>query len=111
MKQWNVYNYSKQKARGLRRRCSTFSRYIYEHTESLITIGGSHLGLNFHKFFGDTSKVPNSVRKFFVQTIINRVQHLISLKTEAEKEYRVICVFTLPELDNTLIITPYPKSI
>ncbi|MGF6949034.1 hypothetical protein QF028_001539 [Neobacillus sp. B4I6] len=110
MKQWKVYNYSKQKARGLRRRCRNFSRYILEHTESFTTIGGSHLWFNFYKFFGDTPKIPNSVRKFFVQTIINRAQHLISLKTDAEKEYRVICVFRLPELEQTLILIPPTQS-
>jgi hypothetical protein len=118
MKQWIIHNDSKKKVRGLRRRSRTFSKYITEQTESLPIaknndpsyLGYSYLNLSFDEFFIDSKKTPNSVRKFFVQTIINRIQHLIDIKTESEREYRVFCAFTPPNLLGSQITILFTKK-
>ncbi|WP_420490981.1 DUF3916 domain-containing protein [Neobacillus drentensis] len=64
----------------------------------------------FDDFFPDSKKTPNSFRKFFVQTIINGIKHLIVTKTESQREYRVFCTFPLPHLVGAQITILFTKK-
>ncbi|MFP5109528.1 DUF3916 domain-containing protein [Neobacillus sp. C211] len=118
MKQWFTHSHSKKKLRGLKRKCRTFSNYITEKTEYFPLPknndpsypGYSTLQICFDDFFPDSKKTPNSVRKFFVQTIINRIKLLIDMKTESQREYRVFCTFPLPNLIGAQITILFTKK-
>ncbi|PGZ08405.1 hypothetical protein COE30_12965 [Bacillus cereus] len=104
-----------KKIRGLKRRCRTFLKCITEDTNSLPNyhdhsdLGSWHLYLPFNKFFIDYMNTPNSVKKFFIQTAINRVQYLIDIKTETEKEYRIYFVISMPNLQVSNILVLFSK--
>ncbi|MGE6367237.1 DUF3916 domain-containing protein [Bacillus paramycoides] len=106
----------KKKIRGLKRRCRTFLKCITEDTIFLPNyhdhsdLGCWDLYLPFNKFFIDYINTPNSVKKFFIQTAINRVQYLIDIKTELEKEYRIYFVISLPNLRVSNILVLFSKK-
>ncbi|TDK61769.1 DUF3916 domain-containing protein [Bacillus salipaludis] len=118
MNQWVTYNCSKKKVRGIKRKSRTFLNYITEQTDALPISknsdpdysGYTYLHLNFDDFFPDSRKTPNSVRRMFLQTVINRIQHLISTKTELQREYRIFCVFSLPNFVGAKIVILYTKK-
>ncbi|MGG3468691.1 DUF3916 domain-containing protein [Neobacillus pocheonensis] len=118
MKRWVIENFSKKKVRGLKRRCRTFIKYLDEKTDSLPIPkncdpnyqGYSALSLSFEDFFTDSQKIPNSVRKLFVQTIINRTIHLINSKTGLQREYRIFCIISSRGLMSAHIAVLYTKK-
>ncbi|WP_165976253.1 DUF3916 domain-containing protein [Bacillus salipaludis] len=118
MSEWENENNSKKKVRGLKRRCRNFFKYLTEQTDSLPAPKNddpsypsySVLRLNFDKFFTDSKKTPNSIRKLFIQTVINRTHYLIQMRGESQKEYRIFCTFYLPNLDGAAIIILFTKN-
>ena len=116
MQRWNFDNGSKKKVRGLKRKCCTFIKYITEYTDSLPNpddysyLGYWHLHLPFNEAFIDSKNTPNSVRKLCMQTVINQVQHLIDIKTESEKAYRVYTLISLPRLFDSQIVVLFDKK-
>lgn len=118
MKQWINDGFSKKKVRGLKRRCRTFSRYIDEQLDSFPIPknpdpsypGYASLHLRFDEFFTDSKKVPSSVRRFFVQTILKRIHCLLETRTEAQREYRIFYGFTPPDLGYSFITILFTKK-
>ncbi|MFQ6391284.1 DUF3916 domain-containing protein [Priestia aryabhattai] len=118
MNQWTNNCYSKKKVRGLGRRYRTFSKYIDEQIDSLPTqnntdpyyTGYTSLHLPFSMFFTDSKKVPRNVKRFFVQKIINRIQYLLDLRTEGQKEYRIFCNFNSSDLEDSSILILFTKK-
>ncbi|MFE7083786.1 DUF3916 domain-containing protein [Priestia megaterium] len=118
MNQWKHNSYSKKKVRGLGRRYRAFSKYIDEQLDSLPTPGNidpyytgyTSLHLSFSKFFTDSKKIPINARRFFVQKIINGVQHLLNLRTEEQEEYRIFCIFNLSDLEGSSIQILFTKK-
>lgn len=101
---WNCC--SKKKIRGLRRVCRNFLKYTTAHTSSLpSTTELSSLGCwSIHLPFPPSHIRSKSVKRFYLQTIINRVEHFIHLKTIAEKEYRIYFCASFPSLQTSNIL-------
>ncbi|TRZ39850.1 DUF3916 domain-containing protein [Niallia circulans] len=111
MHRWKFDCGNKKKLRGLGRRCRNFTKYLNEDTQeipnpekdSYRNYWHSHLSLS--KTYIDSHNTPNSVRRFCMQATIDRVAYLVSLKTEKEKDYRILTSICLPEyFDSTMIV-------
>ncbi|MGG0738887.1 DUF3916 domain-containing protein [Niallia taxi] len=111
MHRWKFDSGTKKKLRGLGRRFRHFSKYLNEDTEAIPNpekdpyrnYWYSHLSLS--KTYIDSANTPNSVRRFCMQATIDRVAYLVSLKTEKEKDYRILTSICLPDyFDSTMIV-------
>ncbi|MBC6973762.1 DUF3916 domain-containing protein [Bacillus sp. Xin] len=107
---WN--RRSKRKIRGLRRVCRNFLKYTTTHTSSLpSTTELSSLGCwSIHLPFPPSHLKSKSVKQFYLQTIINRVEFFIHLKTTAEKEYRIYFCVSFPSLQTSNILIVCSKQ-
>ncbi|MCI0767134.1 DUF3916 domain-containing protein [Bacillus sp. TL12] len=107
---WNCR--PKRKIRGLRRVCRNFLKYTTAHTRSLpSTTELSSLGCwSIHLPFPLSHMKSKSVKQFYLQTIINRVEFFIHLKTTAEKEYRIYFCVSFPSLQTSNILIVYSKQ-
>ncbi|PFK67194.1 hypothetical protein COJ21_24315 [Priestia megaterium] len=116
MHRWKFDNGLKKKTRGIKRKCRTFVNSITEYTTSLPSpednsyLGYWHLHMPFNESFIDSKNTSNSVRKLCMQTMINRMQHLIDTRTELEKEYRIYILISLPKLFDSQIVVLFDKE-
>jgi len=105
---WN--NNSKKKTRGLRRAFRNFLKYTTMHTSSLpnaneqSALGCWSIHLPFNPSYMNSKRKSNSIKRFYLQTAINRVEHLIHLKTTVEKEYRIYFGVSFPTLQTSNIL-------
>lgn len=110
---WN--NGSKKKTRGLRRAFRNFLKYTTMHTSSLpnaneqSALGCWSTHLPFNPSYMNAKRKSNSIRRFYLQTAINRVEHLIHIKTITEKEYRIYFVVSFPNLHASSILIVFSK--
>jgi len=107
-----MYNNSRKKVRGLKRRCRSFSRFLCERTSSFPIDNNhkpSYVSAPLSQFFISIKRTPASVRKFYAQEFINRVNYLIDQKTDAEMEHRIFCVLSLPNLNLASIVKLYSE--
>ncbi|WP_410984603.1 DUF3916 domain-containing protein [Bacillus cereus] len=112
-----VWNHrSKKKIRGLRRVCRNFSKYTIAHTSSLpnatetSSLGCWSIHLPFNPSYMNSKRKSNSIKRFYLQTAINRVEHLIHMKTKAEKEYRIYFGVSFPNLQTSNILIVCSKQ-
>jgi len=105
-------NGSKKKTRGLRHACRNFLQYTTIHTNSLpnaneqSALSSWSIPLPFNPSYMHSKRKSNAIKRFYLQTAINRVEHLIRIKTTTEKEYRIYFVVSFPNLhaSNILIV-------
>ncbi|WP_412761264.1 DUF3916 domain-containing protein [Priestia megaterium] len=64
----------------------------------------------FNESFIDSKNTSNSVRKLCMQTMINRMQHLMDIRTELEKDYRIYILISLPRLFDSQIVVLFDKE-
>lgn len=111
---WN--NGSKKKTRGLRRAFRNFLKYTTMHTSSLpnaneqSALGCWSIHLPFNPSYMNSKRKSNSIKRFYLQTAINRVEHLIHLKTTVEKEYRIYFGVSFPTLQTSNILIVCSKQ-
>lgn len=107
-----------KKVRGKTRKFRNFRNNIEEWSQSLPVppdLSPSYLGCKSYSFdmyedFGDFSNFPKSQKREFLQMIINFVKALHDLKTEKEKEYRIICFLPLPNIYRILVMIGYTRA-
>ncbi|PEY42167.1 hypothetical protein CN354_05185 [Bacillus cereus] len=105
---WN--NSSKKKTRGLRRAFRNFLKYTTMHTSSLpnaneqSALGCWSIHLPFNPSYMNSKRKSNSIKRFYLQTAINRIEHLIHLKTTVAKEYRIYFGVSFPTLQTSNIL-------
>ncbi|EPD50292.1 hypothetical protein HMPREF1210_02863 [Paenisporosarcina sp. HGH0030] len=108
-----------KKVRGKTRKFRNFRNNIEEWSQTLPVppdLSPSYLGCRSYSFddiyedFGDYSKFPKSQKREFLQMIINFVKALHDLKTEKEKEYRIICFLPIPDLYRVLVMVGYTQA-
>ncbi|KEK23785.1 DUF3916 domain-containing protein [Bacillus gaemokensis] len=116
MKQGIRNNRPKKKIRSLRRACRNFLTYTNKHTSSLpnaneqSALGCWSIHLPFHPSYMNSQRKSNSIKRFYLQTAINRLEHLIDIKTTAEKEYRIYFVVSFPNLHTSNILIVFSKQ-
>ncbi|MBW0933581.1 DUF3916 domain-containing protein [Priestia megaterium] len=118
MNQWNHNCYSKKKVRGLGRRLRIFSKYLNEQIDSLPVQnnkdpnykGYTSLHIPFSMFYTHSKNVPINVKRYFVQKIVNKIQYLLDIRTETQKEYRIFCSFNSSDLDDSVILILFTKK-
>jgi len=106
----DIHGLSDKKIRGIKRRCRSMVEELTLSTDSFPVEahegdGFWHLHLPVAESFIDSYKTPVSVRRLCVQTLVNRVQYLRSIKPQSTQKIRVVATITLPCLwDSQLIV-------
>mgnify|MGYP005848292199 CR=1 FL=1 len=109
---WRFDNGSKKKLRGLNRRYKTLIKELEDNMETMLDLNESSLGywhehLPFNQEYVDSKKTPNSFRRGIMQTLIDQVVHLVSIKKDVQTDYRIYTVISLPSLfDSQIAILP-----
>lgn len=112
MNNWRFDNGSKKKPRGLKRRYKTLINVMEKSTRTMPDLNESSLGywhehLPFSQEYIDSKKTSNSIRRGIMQTLINRVNYLKSIKQEEHIDYRMYTIISLPHLfDSQIAIIP-----
>ncbi|MGG2014008.1 DUF3916 domain-containing protein [Bacillus sp. S10(2024)] len=107
---------SKKKTRGLRRVFRNFLKYTTMHTSFLPNandhseLGCCSIHLPFNPSYTHAKRNSNSIKRFYLQKAINRVEHLIHLKTVNEKEYRIYFGVSFPNLHTSNILIVFSKQ-
>jgi hypothetical protein len=107
-----------KKIRGKRRKFRNVRNNITEWSQSLPVppdsspqyLGCRTFSFDMYEDFGDLSRYPKAQKREILQMIINFVKVLHDLKTENEKEYRIICVLTIPDLYRVPVMVGYNKA-
>ncbi|ANC78539.1 hypothetical protein ABE65_017725 [Fictibacillus phosphorivorans] len=107
-----------KKNRGKRRKFRNIKNNIAEWSQSLPVPpdkSPNYLGYRAYSFatgkdFGDYSKFHKKHKREIMQLIINFVKILHDLKSENEKEYRIICLLPLPDLHQPFVMIGYTKA-
>ncbi|MDQ6600713.1 DUF3916 domain-containing protein [Bacillus salipaludis] len=108
----------KKKIRGKRRKFRNIRNKIAVWSQSLPAppdqsptyLGYRAYSFNIAKDFGDFNKFPKANKREFLQMIINFVKDLHDLKTDKEKEYRIIAYFPMPDLPYVVVMIGYTKA-
>ena len=114
MNRWNFKNNdNKKKVRGLKRRKKTLKKWISDITKQMPNpsecgLGYWHLHLPFAQTYVYSSKLPNKFRREIMQSLIDRVSYLKSIKSKGQAEYRIYALVSLPNLfDSQLVVYPH----
>jgi len=111
---WN--HRSKKKIRGLRRVCRNFLKSTIAHTSSLpnatetSSLGCWSIHLPINPSYMNSKRKSNSMKRFYLQTAINQVEHFIHMKTKVEKEYRIYLGVSFPNLHTSNIFIVFSKQ-
>lgn len=102
----------KKKIRGISRKFNAMKRRIEHLTENfpLEDNGYWHIHLPVAQAFIDSQKTPFSIRRKCIQLLIESVHHLISIRPEEVKKYKVVAAINLPELFDSQIIIFYEDN-
>jgi hypothetical protein len=96
-----------KKVRGVKRKLNYMIKQIEESTSEFPTHfynGYWHLHLPVAQDFIDSSKTPKKVKRFCIQTLLNRAEQLIPLKPKDKEQYRVVVAINSPGLWASQII-------
>lgn len=96
---------SNKKIRGLKRKTKNMVNRIEQETIKFPTDfynGYWHLPLPVAQDFISSSKTPTSIKRLCMQTLLDRAEHLISIKPNLS--FRVVVAIDLPGLWNSQII-------
>lgn len=95
-----------KKVRGIKRKCESMIKRINLLTEHFPAEEPDYwyIYLPAARSFIDSPKTPRSVKRLCIQTLINRVQHLIDIKPQLKVQTRVIAAIDLRNLWQSQII-------
>ncbi|MGE7623894.1 DUF3916 domain-containing protein [Viridibacillus sp. NPDC096237] len=96
-----------KKARGLKRKTNSMIKQIEEEIIKFPTDyyrGYWHLHLPVSETFIDSNKTPFGIKRLCMQTLINQVEYLISIKPKSEETLRVVAAIDWPRLFSSQII-------
>ena len=99
----------KSKVRGLKRKSFAMIKNIVDQTQTFPeedrpNCGYWHLHVPVAQEFIDSIHTPQSVRRLCVQTLVDRVEHLKSVKPKSDREIRVVACIGLPNLWNSQVV-------
>ncbi|GGI11691.1 DUF3916 domain-containing protein [Gottfriedia solisilvae] len=119
MRRNNKYDYSdKKKIRGLKRRFRNLNRYILEREEVLpippndssTYRGYRSYVFDFGRDFPGFHRYPERIKKRVYQSLIDFTYNLNQLKGDSEKEYRIFCCLTTPDIDYAAVSILFTRS-
>ncbi len=98
----------KRKVRGAKRKSQIMLKNIKAWTKEFPEIdfeyGYSHIHMPIVPIFIDSTKTPSSVRRLFLQTLIDRVIYLIHNKPSLDLSVRVVAAINLSNLSESQIV-------
>ena len=74
------------------------------------SLGYWHEHLPFSQDYIDSKKTPNRIRRGIMQTLIDQVNHLISIKKEERIDFKIYTVISLPYLFDSQIAIILDRS-
>ncbi|OCA85077.1 DUF3916 domain-containing protein [Pseudobacillus wudalianchiensis] len=98
---------SDKKIRGLKRKTKKMIERIEQETETFPSEfynGYWHLHIPAAQSFISSSKIPLSIKRACMQTLLDRTEHLIKIKPQYNEKLRVVAAIDLPDLWNSQII-------
>jgi hypothetical protein len=96
-----------KKIRGIKRKSQKMIERIEENTLEFPTDfynGYWHLPLPVAHSFINSNKTPKRIKRLCIQTLLDRVEHLLSLKPNEKEQYRVAAAVNLADLWGSQII-------
>lgn len=114
MRIMNIRYSNKKKVRGAKRKCHSMISNIYMLTEYFPDSSNHreywHMHLPVAQTFIDSTKTPAFARKECIQTLINRVKHLIENRPEKDSKARVVVCINWPNLWHSQIIVFFSED-
>ncbi|AFM40532.1 hypothetical protein Desaci_1521 [Desulfosporosinus acidiphilus SJ4] len=98
---------SRKKVRGLKRKCKAMIRKIENYTFNIPqknSRGYWHLHLPVAENFIDSTATPGSVRRLYIQKLIERIVYLINIREDNGTFSRIVAAISLPKLWDSQII-------
>lgn len=96
-----------KKVRGIKRKSQKMIERIEENTLEFPTDfynGYWHLPLPVAHSFINSNKTPKRIKRLCIQTLLDRVERLLSLKPNEKEQYRVAAAVNLADLWGSQII-------
>ncbi|WP_010304697.1 DUF3916 domain-containing protein [Kurthia senegalensis] len=96
-----------KKVRGIKQKFNKMIERIEEHTLAFPTEfynGYWHLHLPVAQDVIDSDKTPIKIKRCCIQILLDRAEHLISLKPNDNENYRIVVAVNLPHLSDSQII-------
>lgn len=97
---------NRRKVRGIKRKCQSMVKRLIMLTEHFPHEEPDywHLYLPASRSFIDSPKTPQAVKRLCIQTLVDRVHHLIEIKPQSKVPTRVIASIDLRNLWESQII-------
>ncbi|WP_318582456.1 DUF3916 domain-containing protein [Bacillus paranthracis] len=97
-----------KKIRGMKRKTNTMIKRIEEHTKIFPSTFYNdeywYMPLPVSQTFIESHKTPRKVKRLCIQTLIDRVNHLIKIKPNDTHTYRVVTIISIENLWRSQII-------
>lgn len=97
-----------KKIRGMKRKTNTMIKRIEEHTKIFPSTFYNdeywYMPLPVSQAFIESHKIPRKVKRLCIQTLIDRVNHLIKIKPSDTHTYRVVTLISIENLWESQII-------
>ena len=97
-----------KKIRGMKRKTNTMIKRIEEHTKTFPSTFYNdeywYMPLPVSQAFIESHKTPRKVKRLCIQTLIDRVNHLIKIKPSDTHTYRVVTIISIENLWRSQII-------
>ncbi len=88
-----------KKIRGMKRKTNTMIKRIEEHTKTFPSTFYNdeywYMPLPVSQAFIESHKTPRKVKRLCIQTLIDRVNHLIKIKPSDAHTYRVVTIISI----------------
>lgn len=97
-----------KKIRGMKRKTNTMIKRMEEHTKTFPSTFYNdeywYMPLPVFQAFIESHKTPRKVKRLCIQTLIDRVNHLIKIKPSDTHTYRVVTLISIENLWRSQII-------
>ena len=97
-----------KKIRGIKRKANAMIKRIEEHTKTFPSTFYNdeywYMPLPVSQDFIESHKTPRKVKRLCIQTLIDRVNHLIKIKPSDTHTYRVVALISIENLWRSQII-------
>ncbi|HDR3338824.1 TPA: DUF3916 domain-containing protein [Bacillus anthracis] len=97
-----------KKIRGMKRKTNTMIKRIEEHTKMFPSTFYNdeywYMPLPVSQDFIESHKTPRKVKRLCIQTLIDRVNHLIKIQPSDTHTYRVVALISIENLWRSQII-------
>ncbi|MED2786944.1 DUF3916 domain-containing protein [Bacillus thuringiensis] len=97
-----------KKIRGMKRKTNTMIKRIEEHTKTFPSTFYNdeywYMPLPVSQAFIDSRKTSRKIKRLCIQTLLNRLNHLMKIKPSDTHTYRVVALISIENLWSSQII-------